>query len=141
MSNKFYIINRNILTALHKYIIDKYKDTKIFADKINISNGYLSLILSGNRDLSKKFRLKFEMLEGFPIEDLLKEGVAKPQAEYKGEDRRNKNRRGEDIKRKIVSALDTFEETNMGTSYLQNILECLEGQVFNYLNYKRRKHS
>ena len=60
----------NILEQLDKFIKSKHLKRGEFANKISLSNSYVSEILSGKRDISIKFKKGFQSAFGFPVEEL-----------------------------------------------------------------------
>ncbi|MBT6050397.1 MAG: hypothetical protein HOG49_26665, partial [Candidatus Scalindua sp.] len=60
----------DILKKLDKFIKSKHLKRGEFANKISLSNSYVSEILSGKRDISIKFKKGFQSAFGFPVEEL-----------------------------------------------------------------------
>jgi phage repressor protein C with HTH and peptisase S24 domain len=60
----------NILKQLDKFIKSEYLKRSEFANKISLSNSYVSEILSGKRDISIKFKKGFQSAFGFNVEEL-----------------------------------------------------------------------
>ncbi len=60
----------NTLEQLDKFIKSKHLKRGEFANKISLSNSYVSEILSGKRDISLKFKKGFQLAFGFPVEEL-----------------------------------------------------------------------
>ena len=60
----------DILEYLDKFIKSQHLKRGEFANKISLSNSYVSEILSGKRDISIKFKKGFQSAFGFPVEEL-----------------------------------------------------------------------
>ncbi len=69
----------DILEKLDKFIKSKHLKRGEFANKISLSNSYVSEILSGKRDISIKFKKGFQSAFSFPVEELTQRMTMSPE--------------------------------------------------------------